>query len=317
MIPQDTDKNSGNRQAARDKQAAPAKSASPDTAPARTSGGYKKNRKPSGGGPQPERYTRNTPYNQPPKGVAPVVPKSAKQGKPQGQPATDGQTARNAVKARQKDGEYHDAAAVRGAGHTPQKTPEVKNRQPQERGARDRDAQTGRDQAVKGKAAGAAGANTAATNAAATNTGASASGASAANAAATHASAGASAGGSAGAANARPHAAPHGAGQSPQRGAAHGAPQSGASHGAASGTAHGTTHGKSGSAAYPASQNTPHAATHSAYGSGGGRGRHSQSAHALRIKAEETLEDIKTDIVRIEKEIDLEIKEIQSLKLVL
>ena len=50
---------------------------------------------------------------------------------------------------------------------------------------------------------------------------------------------------------------------------------------------------------------------------GGQRGRHGQAAYAQIIKAEETLEDIKADIVRIEKEIDLEIKEIQSLKLAL
>ena len=49
----------------------------------------------------------------------------------------------------------------------------------------------------------------------------------------------------------------------------------------------------------------------------GGKYSHSQQGHSHRIKAEETLEEIKTDIVRIEKEIDLEILEIQSLKLAL
>ena len=48
---------------------------------------------------------------------------------------------------------------------------------------------------------------------------------------------------------------------------------------------------------------------------GGGRGRYASNAHAAKIKVEETLEDIKSDIIRIEKEIGLEIKEIQSLKL--
>ena len=48
---------------------------------------------------------------------------------------------------------------------------------------------------------------------------------------------------------------------------------------------------------------------------GGGKSRHFNQN--IRIKAEETIDDIKIDITRIEKEIDLEIKEIQSLKLVL
>ena len=69
---------------------------------------------------------------------------------------------------------------------------------------------------------------------------------------------------------------------------------------------------KSGAAATVASSRT-----HATYNAGGGRGRHSQAVHAHRIKLEETLEDIKTDIVRIEKEIGLEIKEIQNLKLAL
>ena len=51
---------------------------------------------------------------------------------------------------------------------------------------------------------------------------------------------------------------------------------------------------------------------------GGARGRYAQSAQqAAKIKVGETLEDIKAEIVRLEKEIDLEIKEIQSLKLAL
>jgi len=33
------------------------------------------------------------------------------------------------------------------------------------------------------------------------------------------------------------------------------------------------------------------------------------------MKAEETIDDIKTDILRIEKEIELELKEIRSLRL--
>ena len=48
---------------------------------------------------------------------------------------------------------------------------------------------------------------------------------------------------------------------------------------------------------------------------GGNRGRH--GGHIPQVKAEETIEDVKTDILRIEKEIELEIREIQSLKLVL
>jgi hypothetical protein len=47
------------------------------------------------------------------------------------------------------------------------------------------------------------------------------------------------------------------------------------------------------------------------------RGRYSQSAHTQKIKPEENIDDIKADIVRIEKEIDLEIMEIQSLRLTL
>ncbi len=39
------------------------------------------------------------------------------------------------------------------------------------------------------------------------------------------------------------------------------------------------------------------------------------SRYAPRYRAEETLEDIRTDIQRLEKEIDLEIKEIKSLRL--
>lgn len=41
----------------------------------------------------------------------------------------------------------------------------------------------------------------------------------------------------------------------------------------------------------------------------------SPSRHINRIRAEETVDDIKTDIVRIEKEIELEIKEIKSMRL--
>ena len=37
--------------------------------------------------------------------------------------------------------------------------------------------------------------------------------------------------------------------------------------------------------------------------------------HHTRIKVEETVDDIKADITRLEKEIDLEIKEIKSLRL--
>lgn len=44
---------------------------------------------------------------------------------------------------------------------------------------------------------------------------------------------------------------------------------------------------------------------------GTGFGRHS---NAPRNRAEETIEDIKQDIIRLEKEIELEIKEIRSLK---
>ena len=49
----------------------------------------------------------------------------------------------------------------------------------------------------------------------------------------------------------------------------------------------------------------------------GNRGKHPQSAHLAKIKVEETIDDIKAEIVRLEKEIDLEIKEIQSMKLAL
>lgn len=42
---------------------------------------------------------------------------------------------------------------------------------------------------------------------------------------------------------------------------------------------------------------------------------HSAPRYNNRIKTEETVDDIKEDIIRIEKEIDLEIKEIRSLKL--
>lgn len=44
-------------------------------------------------------------------------------------------------------------------------------------------------------------------------------------------------------------------------------------------------------------------------------GHPSQGRYNNRVKAEETVEDIKADIHRIEKEIQLEIKEIKSLKL--
>lgn len=46
-------------------------------------------------------------------------------------------------------------------------------------------------------------------------------------------------------------------------------------------------------------------------------GHHNQNviARHQRIKVEETIDDIKEDITRIEKEINLEIKEIKSLKL--
>jgi hypothetical protein len=49
------------------------------------------------------------------------------------------------------------------------------------------------------------------------------------------------------------------------------------------------------------------------YKSQGGKSKYGQ----FKPKAEETIDDITRDILRIEKEIDLEIKEIQSLKLVL
>jgi hypothetical protein len=48
-----------------------------------------------------------------------------------------------------------------------------------------------------------------------------------------------------------------------------------------------------------------------------GRGRRAQIQPIPVVKAEETVDDIKADIIRIEKEIGLEIKEIQSLKLAL
>lgn len=41
----------------------------------------------------------------------------------------------------------------------------------------------------------------------------------------------------------------------------------------------------------------------------------SQAKYSSRVKAEETIEDIKEDINRIEKEIELEMKEIKSLRL--
>ena len=43
--------------------------------------------------------------------------------------------------------------------------------------------------------------------------------------------------------------------------------------------------------------------------------QHSEQKYNNRAKAEETVEDIREDIARIEKEIELEIKEIRSLKL--
>jgi hypothetical protein len=42
---------------------------------------------------------------------------------------------------------------------------------------------------------------------------------------------------------------------------------------------------------------------------------HAYSARCNRIKEDETVEDIKEDIARIEKEIQLELKEIRSMKL--
>lgn len=45
------------------------------------------------------------------------------------------------------------------------------------------------------------------------------------------------------------------------------------------------------------------------------RNYHYSGRRVERVKAVETVEDIKKDIIRIEKEIDLEIKEIRSLKL--
>jgi hypothetical protein len=56
---------------------------------------------------------------------------------------------------------------------------------------------------------------------------------------------------------------------------------------------------------------------YSAQSAGGGRGRYAQAAHTAKIRVEESIEDIRSDITRIEKEIGLEIKEIQSLKLAL
>jgi hypothetical protein len=43
--------------------------------------------------------------------------------------------------------------------------------------------------------------------------------------------------------------------------------------------------------------------------------QYSTQKYNSRIRTEETVDDIKEDIARIEKEIDLEIKEIRSLKL--
>ena len=63
---------------------------------------------------------------------------------------------------------------------------------------------------------------------------------------------------------------------------------------------------------YGRNADAPHSRGH---GGGSGRGRYS-SPDSL-VKAEETIDDVKADILRIEKEIELEIKEIQSLKLVL
>jgi hypothetical protein len=45
------------------------------------------------------------------------------------------------------------------------------------------------------------------------------------------------------------------------------------------------------------------------------RDRNNDRVGALRNRADETIDDIKEDIIRIEKEIDLEIKEIRSMKL--
>ena len=43
--------------------------------------------------------------------------------------------------------------------------------------------------------------------------------------------------------------------------------------------------------------------------------QHAPAKNFVRVKAEETVEDIKRDIQRIEKEIQLELKEIRGLKL--
>jgi len=43
--------------------------------------------------------------------------------------------------------------------------------------------------------------------------------------------------------------------------------------------------------------------------------QYAEQKYNNRVKAEETVEDIREDIARIEKEIELEIKEIRSLKL--
>ena len=50
-------------------------------------------------------------------------------------------------------------------------------------------------------------------------------------------------------------------------------------------------------------------------GSGKYNNRNRRYGNSLRNKPEETIEDIKDDIVRLEKEIELEIKDIRSLKL--
>lgn len=42
---------------------------------------------------------------------------------------------------------------------------------------------------------------------------------------------------------------------------------------------------------------------------------HGSASRPIRARLEETVDDIKADVARIEKEIDLEIKEIRSLKL--
>ena len=342
--PQFDDKNDGSQPyIAANKNAAAEKPVAADKPASRNAAGYKKNRRSSGGGKYaslkkdqdgrekfedysdstpPERHVKNLQNKQPVKNNAAEISKNQKQGKPGNQPAAEKQNARGGVNAQHKESggpnpQHKDGSvnmqlkdggtiypktkentgrggtAARGQAQTankasaakkfPQERQETRDRDGESHGVRDRNINIGRDQAYRGKTAGGK-----------IKTGFVAEG------------------------NVRENAenviddkqtnnnkevqtnpgasGPQGA-NAPQ---GVNAPQgANAPHGAnAPLGANPKTHGKQGA-------------------EGGGRGRHQPPSHVKKIKAEETLDDIKLDISRIEKEIELEILEIQSLKLVL